>query len=50
MKNNKDPRGILRTQGAFSDKVTLDIDDFTNEPVVQCNVQIVQKNFVVNSK
>ena len=30
------------TQGAFSDKVTPDIDGFTDEPVVQCDVQVVE--------
>ena len=36
---------IPRTQGAFLDKVTPDIDGFTHEPVVhQCDVQVVKIN------
>ena len=31
--------GIPGTQWAFSDKVTPDIDGFTDKPVVQCDVQ-----------
>ena len=34
--------GIPGTQGAFSDKVTPYIDGFTDEPVVQCNVQVLE--------
>ena len=30
--------GIPGPQGAFSDKVILDIDGFTDKPVVQCDV------------
>ena len=37
---------IPGTQGAFSDKVTPDIDYFTDEPQVQCDVQVVKNNFV----
>ena len=33
------PQSIPRTQGAFLDKVTPDIDDFTAEPVAhQCEM------------
>ena len=39
-----------RTQGTFSDNVSLDIDGFANEPVVQCDVQVVEKTFAVDSK
>ena len=37
-------------QGAFSNKVTLDNDGFTDEPVVQCNVQVVENTFVNDFK
>ena len=30
------------TQRAFSDKVTPDIDVLTDEPVVQCDVQVAE--------
>ena len=30
--------GISEPQGAFSDKVILDVDGFTDELVVQCDV------------
>ena len=39
-----------RTQGAFSDNFTPDIDGFTDEPVVQCDVQIVENTFIDHSK
>ena len=42
--------GIPRTLGAFSDKVTLDIDGFTDEPVVKCDVQVVENTFIDDSK
>ena len=29
-------------QGAFSDKVAPDIDDFTDKPDAQCDVQVVK--------
>ena len=41
---------IWGTQGEFSDKVILDIDGFTNEPVVQCNLWVVRNTFVDDSK
>ena len=41
---------IPETQGAFSDKVALDIDGFTDEPVVQCDVQITDNAFIGDSK
>ena len=42
--------GILRTQGVFSDKVTQDVDGFTDEPVVQYDVRVVKHAFVDDSK
>ena len=30
------------TQRAFSDKVTPDIDVLTDEPIVQCDVQVAE--------
>ena len=33
---------IPQIQGAFSDKVTPNIDGFTDEPVVQYDVQVVE--------
>ena len=33
---------IPGTQGAFSDKVAPDIDDFTDEPEFQCDAQVVK--------
>ena len=36
----------MRYRRAFSDKVTPDIDDFTNEPIVQCVVRFVKNSFV----
>ena len=42
--------GIPRTQEAFSDKVAPDIDGFRNEPVVQCDAQVVKSTFVDYSK
>ena len=41
--------GIPGTQGAFSDKVTPDIDGFTDEPVVQCEVQVLKNTFIDDS-
>ena len=38
------------TQREFTDKVVPDIDGFTDEPVVQCDVQVVENTFVVDSK
>ena len=42
--------GIPGTRGSFSYKVTPDIDGFTNEPIVQCNFQVVENTFVDDSK
>ena len=42
--------GIPGTQGAFSDKVTPDIDGFTDEPAVQCDVQVVENIFIDDCK
>ena len=42
--------GIPGTQGTFSDKITPDIESFTDEPVVQCDVQVVKNTFVDDSK
>ena len=39
----KDPRGF------FTNKVTPDIDGFTDEPVVQCNFRVVKDSFVDDS-
>ena len=36
---------IRETQGAFSDKVAPNIDGFTDEPVVQCHVEVVKNAF-----
>ena len=41
---------ISGTQGGFSDKVTPDIDVFTDEPVVYCDVQVVEVTFIDDSK
>ena len=42
---------IPGTQGAFLDKVTPDIDGFTDEPVLhQCDIQVVEYTFVDDSK
>ena len=41
--------GIPGTQGAFSDKVTPDIDGFTDEPVVQCEVLVLKNTFTDDS-
>ena len=42
--------GIPGTQRPFSDKVTSDIDGFSFEPVVQCDVQVVGNTFIDDSK
>ena len=34
------------TNGAFLDKVVLDIDDFTDKPEFQCDIQIVKNTYV----
>ena len=49
-KNEKIRIGIPGTQGAFSDKVTPGINDFIDEPVVQCDVQVVENAFMNDSK
>ena len=41
---------IQGTQGAFSDKVTSHINDFTDKPEVQCDIQVVKNTFVDDSK
>ena len=41
---------IPETQGAFSDKVAPNIDDFTDEPEFQCDFQVVKNTFVDDSK
>ena len=38
------------TQGAFSDKIAPDIDVFTDEPVVQCDIQVVESTSLADSK
>ena len=38
--------GIPGTQGAFSDNVTPDIDGFTDEPFVRCDVRVVKNIFI----
>ena len=43
-------RGIPGTQGLFSDNVTSDVDGFTDEPVVQCDTQVVENTFIDDSK
>ena len=35
---------------AFLDKVASDIDGFTDEPVVSCDVQVVKNTLTDNSK
>ena len=37
-----------RQQRALSDKVTLDIDGFTDRPVIQCDVRVVKKYFCID--
>ena len=51
-KNKKlcQPTGIVGNQGTFSDKVTPDTDVFTDQPVVQCNFQVVENTFIDDSK
>ena len=38
--------GIPETKGALSDKVSPNIDGFTDGPVVQCDVQFVENTFI----
>ena len=40
-------RETAGTQKAFSDKITFNIDGFTDEPFFQCNVQVVENTFVL---
>ena len=48
--NNVYVRQIIYTnQGHLSTKVTP-VNGFTNEPVIQCNVPVVENNFVDDSK
>ena len=37
------PCGYSRAPGAFADKVMPDIDYFTDEPAVQCDVSVAKK-------
>ena len=44
---------VLRYQGpqeAFPDKVITDINGFTHEPVVYCDVKVVQYTFIDYTK
>ena len=50
MSNYSTAKYIPGTQGTFSDKFALDIDDFTDEPEFQCDVQVVKNTFVDDSK
>ena len=44
-------QSIPRTQQTFLDKVTLDINGFTDEQVFhECDVQVVEKFFTDHSK
>ena len=38
------------TEGAFSDKVTRDIDVFLDEPEIQCVVQVAENALIDDSK
>ena len=49
MKTMSDHRDS-RDPGAFSDKVTTNIDVFIDEAVVQCDVQVVENIFIDDSK
>ena len=42
--------GILRTQGAISNKVNPVINVFTDEPEIQCDVQVAENTLVNGSK
>ena len=42
--------GIPGTEEAFSDKVTPDIDGFTEESVVRYDVPVVKNTFIDDSK
>ena len=41
---------IPETQGVFSDKISPDIDDFTDEQEFQCDNQVVKNTFIDDSK
>ena len=43
-------RYIRDPSGIFSDKVIPDIDGFTDEPVVRCDVRVVKNTFIDDSK
>ena len=48
-KNNVSINHIVGTpglRGPFSDKVSSDIDGFSEEPVVRCDSPVVKNNFV----
>ena len=42
--------GKLGTQGAFAEKVTPDIDGFTDEPVVWWDVRVAKNTFLDDSR
>ena len=42
--------GVPGTQGAFLDKVSSDIDGFTDELVVQCDARVGENNLLDDSK
>ena len=44
------PTRIVGNQRTFSDKATPDTDVFTDQPVVQCNFQVVENTFIDDSK
>ena len=47
---NQTTASIPGNQGAFSDKVAPDIDDFTDEPEFQYDVQVVKNTAADDSK
>ena len=52
-KNNLSINHIVGTpglRGPFSDKVSSDIDGFSEEPVVRCDSPVVKNNFVDDCK
>ena len=52
-KNNVSINHIVGTpglRGPFSDKVSSDIDGFSEEPVVRCDSLVVKNNFVDDCK
>ena len=51
MKNYVRLQGYQGPKGHFqTDKVTPDIDYFTDKPVLQCDVQDVENTFIDDSK